>query len=707
MSESIAWTRSRVEVANFMNLLACKKCKQRPLDPVKLKTCEHLFCHSCINKESKCFVCQIPFQPSDLRHDFITANIVSACDLIVDIIFNEGDTEQSASESEEKNEKETQIERQNEEKNEKPEEKEEAEELPIEIEEQKNEFKNKRGMEKENRLKSLRQKKPQIDIKKYRNNTIQRDNEPIEDESVKKQKKVENLKKMEKQKEIEFAKLKNIEKRNIKQQEKIDEQQCDLDYKESQNDLFKSLKLSTVFHNTRSQDTEQGNIIQETPTSTQMEKEENPDDDTVILTETDGLESTRNTGFNVPKISKATTSKKRTSRRSSTSSLKAPTIPKNVNRKNKKGETLLHQACLKKQEDTVELLLNNGANPNTKDNANWTPLQEAVTLGYYRICEMLLENGASPNIPGIDNKTALHDAVIHNQVKEAELLLRFEANPNVFDHHGKRPIDYCQSDEMRKLLSKENLLNDSKDLNCSLSSSFAGTSSKIIVLANNLQPSTKESLSELALKHKFKIVNCFQSNVTHVVVESDPITFPNYDLLLSVLHGKWILSSEWIGIGLSMEGHDLREMDLDIFETKFCLNDETPKRARMNAELQNPKLFNNCSFYFALTSNDLYPVGQMELSKKNLVQLCKEGGGCSLTREPNPEGISDQRIPFHVVDNVNHPLHNCSHYIIYSPGKDEPRVKYNMPHIKTLPLVWFIECIEKFALVDPALFGIV
>lgn len=202
-------------------------------------------------------------------------------------------------------------------------------------------------MEKENRLKSLRQKKPQIDIKKYRNNTIQRDNEPIEDESVKKQKKVENLKKMEKQKEIEFAKLKNIEKRNIKQQEKIDEQQCDLDYKESQNDLFKSLKLSTVFHNTRSQDTEQGNIIQETPTSTQMEKEENPDDDTVILTETDGLESTRNTGFNVPKISKATTSKKRTSRRSSTSSLKAPTIPKNVNRKNKKGETLLHQACLK------------------------------------------------------------------------------------------------------------------------------------------------------------------------------------------------------------------------------------------------------------------------------------------------------------------------------------------------------------------------
>lgn len=122
--------------------------------------------------------------------------------------------------------------------------------------------------------------------------------------------------------------------------------------------------------------------------------------------------------------------------------------------------------------------------------------------------------------------------------------------------------------------------------------------------------------------------------------------------------------------------------------------------------MQNPKLFNNCSFYFALNSTDFYPVGQMELSKKNLRELCLAGGGCVLSREPNPEGIGDQRIPFHVAYDEDHPLHKCSHYIIYSPGKDEPRIKYNMPHIKTLPLVWFIECIEKFKLVDPALFGI-
>ena len=84
------------------------------------------------------------------------------------------------------------------------------------------------------------------------------------------------------------------------------------------------------------------------------------------------------------------------------------------------------------------------------------------------------------------------------------------------------------------------------------------------------------------------------------------------------------------------------------------------------------------------------------------------GQGEILKREPDPEATKDCKLtPFHVAHKPDHPLHRCSHYIIYMPGKDEPRMKYNMPHMKTLPLAWFFECIEKFDLIDPALIGII
>ncbi|CAL4123054.1 unnamed protein product, partial [Meganyctiphanes norvegica] len=46
----------------------------------------------------------------------------------------------------------------------------------------------------------------------------------------------------------------------------------------------------------------------------------------------------------------------------------------NINKRNAKGETLLHVACVKVDVEKVRSLLKAGARPNTKDNAGWTPL---------------------------------------------------------------------------------------------------------------------------------------------------------------------------------------------------------------------------------------------------------------------------------------------------------------------------------------------
>lgn len=150
-------------------------------------------------------------------------------------------------------------------------------------------------------------------------------------------------------------------------------------------------------------------------------------------------------------------------------------------------------------------------------------------------------------------------------------------------------------------------------------------------------------------------------------------------------------------------------MDLEVFEVSGAPFHGVPKKARLNAEHQKPRLFNNCFFYFTPRANGEYRIGDIHLTKNDLAKLVKEGEGTVLAREPDPEDLKDdisRAIPFHTADDSSHPLHRCTHYIIYVPGKGEPRIKYKMPHIKSLPLMWLIECIEKFTLVDPAYLGL-
>lgn len=153
---------------------------------------------------------------------------------------------------------------------------------------------------------------------------------------------------------------------------------------------------------------------------------------------------------------------------------------------------------------------------------------------------------------------------------------------------------------------------------------------------------------------------------------------------------------------------DLYGMELEVFEASGAPFSGVPRKARQNAEHQNPRLFNNCFFYFLMSANNAYSIGDLHLTKDDLMKLVMEGEGTVLTREPNPEDLKDmsQVIPFHTANDPSHPLHKCTHYVIYVPGKGEPLIKYKMPHIKSLPLIWLIECIEKFTLVNPNHLGL-
>ena len=51
-------------------------------------------------------------------------------------------------------------------------------------------------------------------------------------------------------------------------------------------------------------------------------------------------------------------------------------------------------------EATVRELVGEGANPNTRDHAGWTPLHEACQHGNLGAVEALLEHGAMVSVPG-------------------------------------------------------------------------------------------------------------------------------------------------------------------------------------------------------------------------------------------------------------------------------------------------------------------
>lgn len=390
-------------------------------------------------------------------------------------------------------------------------------------------------------------------------------------------------------------------------------------------------------------------------------------------------------------------------------SMRLQNVPKDINKANRKGETLLHIACVKPNIDTVRSLLEAGANPNTKDHSNWLPLHEAASFGYYEICELLLEAGAVPDTPGKDNRTALHEAVIINDLREIKLLRQYNADVNARDRFGCMPFDYAKSEEAREILLDDKLaetifektLANASTVTRLSSNNFSGNGTYILGL--NLSSESRQLLDLMAKKHKVKIAKTFGPAVTHVVSDHH-ITPLSYEILLAILHGKWMLTSQWIRYCLSLA--DLGIMELDLFEvqgTTDAPRSNTPARARENAQKQNPKLFNGCSFFFAMNNQSSYSYGQLEFTKSMLSKLITEGEGTVLNREPDPELIQTYKeIPFHVSRDLTHPLHRCSHYIIYVPGHDEPVIKYKMPHVKSLPLIWLIESIEQFELLDPA-----
>lgn len=69
-------------------------------------------------------------------------------------------------------------------------------------------------------------------------------------------------------------------------------------------------------------------------------------------------------------------------------------------KKNEKGESQLHRACIAGNLAMVRRLIDQGHPVNVRDHAGWLPLHEAANHGFTEIVDLLLDNGATINDKG-------------------------------------------------------------------------------------------------------------------------------------------------------------------------------------------------------------------------------------------------------------------------------------------------------------------
>ena len=102
---------------------------------------------------------------------------------------------------------------------------------------------------------------------------------------------------------------------------------------------------------------------------------------------------------------------------------------------NKNGCYLLHEAISSNNKEAVRLLLENGADPDVKDQRGLTPLQKSFSRYGKDYSSLLLENGANPDTL-ISGEPLLLYAYKNKKMKLVQKLIDKGVNPDVVDSKG-------------------------------------------------------------------------------------------------------------------------------------------------------------------------------------------------------------------------------------------------------------------------------
>lgn len=368
-------------------------------------------------------------------------------------------------------------------------------------------------------------------------------------------------------------------------------------------------------------------------------------------------------------------------------------------KRNSKGETLLHIACrLGKVERIVELL-KLGANTNTKDNAGWTPLHELVQNGRLDLVKLLLQYNTLIDVPGPGNETPLHEAVRYNHTDIAIELVKHGADIYARNCKGETPCELASMHMKKKLFAAAEEIIQTQSLNITqislLYSDMDFDDIKVFCMStfdkvHNKLKILSKSHNNLAIETKFN------KKVTHLIVDTeDGVCTSSIEVLQAIVNSLWILNTEWVTKSTKNKLETFESYEVIGVGNKYY---NGPKNSRYNKYKQLPGVFDGCHFYLHNFNSKYEVTKSLVLTKANLSKLIIDAGGVVLNRVPNPEAIPDQEklVPYHAKKDGK--LVDCTNYIIF---KDMYQPMYNMKHLKALPIGWLIECLEKYELCEP------
>jgi 26S proteasome non-ATPase regulatory subunit 10 len=112
-----------------------------------------------------------------------------------------------------------------------------------------------------------------------------------------------------------------------------------------------------------------------------------------------------------------------------------------INAVDEDGRTLLHWASSAGNLEIVEHLLTAyKANPNTKDEENWTPVLSACSAGKLGVARRLVAAGAKIDVVSSSGASALHYASSKGHLDVVAFLIEQGASVGAQDKHGDSPL---------------------------------------------------------------------------------------------------------------------------------------------------------------------------------------------------------------------------------------------------------------------------
>ena len=128
-----------------------------------------------------------------------------------------------------------------------------------------------------------------------------------------------------------------------------------------------------------------------------------------------------------------------------------------VNQRGDEGFTLLHIASASGKRDMIKLLLLHGADINLRSKEeNWTALFLAYSFyeKHQETVKLLIENGADPNAPDRVGRTILHHAAVDGDFELVEFLVKHGADVNKESIEPLTALELSHNKEMKALLIK-------------------------------------------------------------------------------------------------------------------------------------------------------------------------------------------------------------------------------------------------------------